>query len=210
MRHSDTLGELGKALALAHAELDNVTKDAKNPHFKSSYATLAAITDTTRPVLAKHGLSLIQMPSWSDGVVQVETMLLHSSGEWIAETAGAPAPKQDPQGVGSAITYLRRYAQSAFCNIAQEDDDGNGASQPARHTEPTRPPQASRPAQGDLQKPWDRVMPFGRGKGKKLHELSDEALHGAITWCQDTDAEKFADLIQACADTLDHRAKGVE
>lgn len=200
MRHSDSLASLGAALAKAHAELDNVTKDASNPHFKSKYATLAAITDTTRPVLAKHGLSLIQMPSYADGVVQVETMLLHSSGEWISETAGAPAPKLDPQGVGSAITYLRRYAQSAFCNIAQEDDDGNAASRPA----PARSNGAPQTNGSGL--PWDRALPIGKNKGTKLRDLSREELNSALGWCiaDETRADKFRDLIAAIEATIEN------
>lgn len=200
MQHSESLAALGKALAEAQTELDNVTKDAKNPHFKSEYATLAAITDTTRPVLAKHGLSLLQMPSFAGGVVYVETMLLHSSGEWISETAGAPAQKQDAQGVGSAITYLRRYAQAGFCNIAQQDDDGEGAVD--RSKAAPRVNGASQGNGGGL--PWDREMPFGKAKGKKLRDLKEHELRGALNWALDADADKFRDLIGALEATLDN------
>lgn len=216
MDHSESLGALAKALAGAQAEIENATKNAANPHFRSNYADLAEIINTTRPVLTKYGLSVVQIPAFADGVVQLETMLLHESGEWIKGMAGAPIGKPDAQGVGSAVTYLRRYSLAAVCNIAQEDDDGNGASQGGRQqSEPRRAPAKSAPApstksavQGDIQNPWDRVMPFGKGKGKPLHELSDETLTSAVDWCQKTDATKFADLIQACADTLDHRTQG--
>lgn len=133
IQHSETLGSLATALAKAQAELDNVTKDAKNPHFKSEYATLAAITDTVRPVLAKHGLAVMQLPGFADGVVTVDTLLTHSSGEWVRGRSAAPVAKADPQGVGSACTYLRRYSLAALCGIAQADDDGNSASHAPQH-----------------------------------------------------------------------------
>lgn len=213
MRHSETLGALAKALAAAQAEIENAHKNASNPHFRSSYADLAEIINTARPVLTKHGLSVVQLPGYADGRVTVETILLHESGEWLSGVAEAPAQKQDPQGVGSALTYLRRYSLAAVCCMAQEDDDGNAAVQPRREdrergnggrsrTTPTTSPTTPTGSGGGS---WDRVMPFGRGKGKKLGELSVEALEATITWCQEKDAEKFADLIQACADTIDHK-----
>ena len=127
MNQSETIASLAGALCKAQAELENVIKDAKNPHFRSDYATLAAIRDAVFPVFTKHGLSIVQMVGFSDGVVTVETQLMHSSGEWLRNTAGSPAPKQDPQGVGSACTYLRRYSLAALAGIAQEDDDGSSA-----------------------------------------------------------------------------------
>ena len=128
MRTSDQINEIAAALAKAQGEIQNVVKDAKNPHFKSDYATLDAITDTVRPVFAKHGLAVVQIPAFADGIVTVETMLTHSSGQWIAGDAGSPIQKADPQGVGSATTYLRRYSLAGIAAIAQTDDDGNVAS----------------------------------------------------------------------------------
>lgn len=136
MTHSESLSSIGAAMALAQAELENATKNAQNPHFRSKYADLAEILNTVRPTLTKHGLSVLQFPGFDGGVVTVETMLLHKSGEWIKGEAGAPATKQDAQGVGSALTYLRRYSLAAVCGIAQEDDDGNEASGRQSHNEP--------------------------------------------------------------------------
>lgn len=140
MNTSDTINEIAGALAKAQAEIQNVVKDAKNPHFKSDYATLDAITDTVRPVFAKHGLAVVQMPSYADGIVTVETLLTHASGQWIRGATSAPIAKADPQGVGSACTYLRRYSLAAIAALAQTDDDGHAASshQPAARTQPAR------------------------------------------------------------------------
>jgi hypothetical protein len=140
MMQSETVGALAGALAKAQGEIENATKNAKNPHFKSNYADLAEILNTARPVLARHGIAVVQSPSYEGGEVQLATTLMHESGEWIRGIASAPATKQDPQGIGSAVTYLRRYSLAAFVGIAQEDDDGQAASRP-RQQEPVREPE---------------------------------------------------------------------
>jgi hypothetical protein len=129
MLMSENVADLAAALALAQGEVENASKNSSNPHFRSKYADLAEIINTVRPVFAKHGLAVIQSPSYADGLVSVTTLLTHKSGQWIKDTASAPASKLDAQGVGSAVTYLRRYSLAAFAGIAQEDDDGNAASQ---------------------------------------------------------------------------------
>ncbi|MFV1944305.1 ERF family protein [Pseudomonas luteola] len=134
MKMSDQIDALAKALAAAQAEIENASKASVNPHFKNRYADLAEILNTSRPVLSKHGLSIVQMPFFSEGKVGVETVLMHESGQWIANELLGPCVKQDPQGVGSAITYYRRYSLAAFAGIAQEDDDGSAASQSPANT----------------------------------------------------------------------------
>lgn len=135
MNKSETIGALAKALSLSQSQIENAAKVAENPAFKrgnktSTYADLAEVLNCIRPVFSKHGLSFVQFPSFSDdtGLAHVETMLMHESGEWISSVASAPVSKRDAQGVGSAITYLRRYSAAAMAGIAQEDDDGNAAT----------------------------------------------------------------------------------
>jgi len=136
-----TLDLLAPALASAQGELENAAKASQNPHFRSKYADLAEIINTVRPVLSKHGLSFVQSPSYVDGIVTVETVLLHTSGQWVAGSLAVPVTKQDAQGVGSAITYARRYSLAAIVGIAQEDDDGNAAVGPRKATRTvTAPP----------------------------------------------------------------------
>lgn len=127
MNKSESIKELATALAAAQAEVENASKNSNNPHFRSKYADLAEVINTVRPVFSKHGLSVTQWPSFADGVASVETLLAHKSGEWLSSTASAPVSKQDAQGVGSAITYLRRYSLAAVAGVAQEDDDGNAS-----------------------------------------------------------------------------------
>ena len=143
MNKSDSIKELATALAKAQAEIENASKNSQNPHFRSKYADLAEVLNTVRPVFSKHGISLIQAPSYESGIASVETMLAHASGEWMSGTCSAPVSKQDAQGVGSAITYLRRYSLAAFAGIAQEDDDANSA---VGHQHPARN-STSRPVQ---------------------------------------------------------------
>ena len=132
MLKSESIGELAKALAIAQGEIQNAKKDSENPFFKSKYADLAAVRDACQEPLSKNGLAVIQTPRTSitedATIIFVETILAHSSGEWISEELSAIPVKTDPQGIGSCITYLRRYALSSFVGVASEDDDGNAAS----------------------------------------------------------------------------------
>ncbi len=127
MTKSETIIELAKAMAKAQGEIENASKNAKNPHFKSKYADLAEVLNTVRPVMSANGISISQFPAFENGVASVETIVMHASGEWMSGVSSAPVSKQDAQGVGSALTYLRRYSLAAIAGIAQEDDDANSA-----------------------------------------------------------------------------------
>ena len=147
MNKSESIAAISQAIAKAQHDVENASKNAKNPHFKSKYADLAELLNTVRPVFSSHGLAIVQMPSFVDGIASVETLISHSSGEWISSICSAPVSKQDAQGVGSAITYLRRYSLAAMCGIAQEDDDANSAvghaPQPQAQTKPQAKPEIS-------------------------------------------------------------------
>lgn len=127
MEHSESIATLAKALVAAHASVQHAIKDSHNPHYKATFASLNSVLDAVKPVYAGHGITFVQMPGLRDGNATVTTMLIHESGEWIRHEAGSPLQKKDPQGVGSAITYLRRYALAAIAGIGQEDDDGQAA-----------------------------------------------------------------------------------
>ena len=142
MRASEQLAELAGALAKAQAMLRGAVKDSTNPHFKSRYADLASCWDACREALAANGLSVVQLPEGSGSVVEMTTMLLHTSGQWIACTGIFTPTKADPQGMGSCITYARRYQLCAIVGISPEDDDGNAASEPAKQQpKPERKPE---------------------------------------------------------------------
>jgi hypothetical protein len=120
--------ELFAALSKAQGEIENATKNSKNPHFKSTYADLAEVLNTVRPVFAAHGLSLTQAPSFDGSLASVTTVIAHAGGGYIVATASCVPAKSDAQGIGSATTYLRRYGAAAAAGIAQEDDDGQSAA----------------------------------------------------------------------------------
>jgi len=134
---SPTFGALAAALAAAQAEMHHASKDGKNPHFRSTYATLASVLDATRPLLAKHKIAIVQLATAEGKLARVETRLIHESGEWIGATCSSEAKDSSPQSIGSAQTYLRRYGLQAIAGIASEDDDAE-AAQPGRPTQPTR------------------------------------------------------------------------
>ena len=127
MQTSENINELAAALAKAQATVKGALKDATNPHFKASYADLASVWDACREAITGNGIAIVQAPSSSDdGSVCVTTRMVHSSGQWV-ETAICCRPmKNDAQGLGSVITYLRRYSLAAMVGVAPEDDDGEG------------------------------------------------------------------------------------
>ncbi|QDX91102.1 recombinase (plasmid) [Brevibacillus laterosporus] len=130
MNSSDSIKSIAEALANFNAEVSKVAKDANNPFFKNTYATLDQIIDEVRPILQKNGLSILQLPGGDGEKVALRTLLIHQSGEWIeSEPLSMKPVKNDPQSVGSAITYARRYSMAAFLSLnTGEDDDGNAAT----------------------------------------------------------------------------------
>jgi ERF superfamily len=145
IRQTEQIAELAAALAQAQAELENVAKDALNPHFSSRYADLASVLDEVRPKLARHGIAIVQIPiNGIEGQVGVTTRLMHASGQYIEGDFYIAPSKYDAQGAGSALTYLRRYSLMAVTGIGPEDDDGEAAvgretARPAAPKAPARP-----------------------------------------------------------------------
>jgi hypothetical protein len=129
VNQSPTIGELAKALAAAQAEMPKIPMNATNPFLKNRYADLGSVIEASRPILAKHGLAICQMPTLGEHFVGVGTRLLHSSGEWLEDMVLLPLVEEKGlklgQVAGSIITYLRRYAWSAALGLyADEDTDG--------------------------------------------------------------------------------------
>jgi len=134
MNKSDTIDKLAAALCLAQSQFNEAIKSKVNPHLKSKYADLGSVWDAAKPALTANGLSVTQLfvPS-EQGYLALETVLLHTSGQYITGILTMPLQKADPQGYGAAATYARRYALSAILGIcADDDDDGHSASQPSR------------------------------------------------------------------------------
>ncbi len=127
MNKSENVNELATALSKAQAQMTGVTKDATNPFFKSRYSTLDACWDAIRKPLTENGLSIVQTSDPDPDMVTIETILLHSSGQWISGVMKGRPVKTDPQGIGSATTYFRRYGLMAITGLSPEDDDAESA-----------------------------------------------------------------------------------
>ena len=147
MEMSDTIAKLAVALCKAQKEIKGAVKDSKNPFFKSDYADLSSVWDAIRVPLTSNGLSVTQLMDIAPDGVIIETVLLHESGEHISGKLFMKPVKNDPQGIGSAITYGRRYGLQAIAGVCPEDDDGNKASgnkgedyPPLRETPSGEPP----------------------------------------------------------------------
>lgn len=127
---SAELNELATALAKAQSEIDVAGKRETNPFFKSKYADLAELVRVSRPALTKNGLAVMQqIVTDENGLTLLNTILTHTSGQWIKSVMRIVPPKNDVQSFGSCVTYNRRYAYAALINIAvsDEDDDGEAA-----------------------------------------------------------------------------------
>ena len=172
---------IAAALAAAQMDMGKALKSSTNPHFKSKYADLGTVVDACLPALNKHGIAVIQPLVHTEHGRDVVTRFIHESGE----TLDCPIPlilgKNDMQGLGSAMTYARRYGLMALAGIAPEDDDGNAAAKSApaeeKHAswaqtiiqdmDPSATPRQKAEAIADA-----LVAQFGRMKGKR--QLSNE------------------------------------
>jgi hypothetical protein len=122
------LGELAKALSAAQGELSTALKTSTNPHFKSKFADLSEVWDACRAALSKYKIAVIQCPQFDEKCDYLETTLVHESGQYMTSRIVLKNAKGDMQGLGSSLTYSRRYALAAMVGVTAEDDDGNAAS----------------------------------------------------------------------------------
>lgn len=126
-RESNEINEIASNLAKAQGEMEAATKHSVNPFFKSKYASFADVVRSSRPSLAKHGLSVIQRIFFDeDRNMTLETRLMHASGQWISSFMPITPPKDDAQGRGSYISYMKRYAYAALVGVYTEDEDDDG------------------------------------------------------------------------------------
>jgi len=127
MEKSESIKEISIAICKFQSAVETIQKTEINPFFKSKYASLADILNVIRQPLAENGLSFVQFPC---GCYGLDTMLMHTSGEWLSEKYIMEPSKHDPQGAGSVITYQRRYALGAILGLNIDiDDDANKASE---------------------------------------------------------------------------------
>ena len=165
MRTSETIAKLSEALATAQGKMEAAKKNATNPFWGKTYATLDSIWEACRAALADNGLSVVQVPMTDEsGQLRLITRLCHSSGEWIEGELVLKPAKEDLQGLGSAITYGRRYMLGAIVGVSiDEDDDGNEAATPQ--------PETPRKSQKNSKPPAQKAQPNGKRPVKSAADL---------------------------------------
>lgn len=208
MQRSEEINELATAMALAQGEIEGAEKDRQNTHFGSRYADLGSVWRACRGALSKHGLAVIQLPRTvysPEGVsVDVETLLTHKTGQWLSEVLNVPVSNGNAQGIGSTITYARRYALAAMVGVAPEDDDDDGegavgrgaaAQQQGRDRSEQHPPATGNGngARSSGQPNGGRVptLPYGNSKGKAINDPKVEV--SELEWMAKRMAEAVAD-----------------
>lgn len=174
---SEQLNELFGALSKAQGKIQGAAKDKANPFFKSKYADLSSVWDACRQPLSENGISVIQMPQTKGDVIYLMSILGHASGQWIKGEVEIPIAKKDPQTIGSAITYFRRYVLSAMVGVAPDDDDDGEKAQQAFRTNGTQ-----------TKPPVPPVVP-------KLNQNQVEELNFILEECDDKYQEWFYDHI---------------
>jgi hypothetical protein len=199
LHFSEQLDQIIPALAILQENMEDVKKNATNPHFKSKYADLGAVLDAVWPALAKAKLVLLQPPAGSiesdgDYYVVIETWFVHASGQFARWEFKLPTTKDDPQGAGSAITYGRRYSLQSFLGIAPEDDDGNAASrQRTQSAARNDPPQSAVPP-GKI--PPSKMAHFAILEGKMPAEEFAAAIAAVQKHFRHPETGKVSDLYE--------------
>lgn len=168
MTKSEQINELVSALSKAQSQMKPALKTANNPFFNSKYADLNDVWEACRKPLTDNGLAIIQGPSSCEGnKIRLSTLLAHTSGQWIECVMETPVLKLDPQGIGSATSYLRRYSVAAMVGISTEDDDANEATQPQKRetyasNKNVKPAERSQVAPGNIRALPQEVKPTGK------------------------------------------------
>ena len=162
MEKSESIKELSAAMAVAQGQMPAVPMGSVNPFLHNKYANLGDVIKTAQPILAKNGLSYSQSVFTEDAKLGVETILMHSSGEWLSSRMAMNIGDTEKglssaQSAGKVITYLRRYTLSAMLGVyADEDADGNGNNVSA--AKPTVQPAAHVPAPVKKSEPLPQLV----------------------------------------------------
>lgn len=210
MQKSETIGKLAEALSKAQGVMEGAKKDSSNPYFKSKYSDLSSVWDACRKPLSENGLSVSQVTnSTPEGHPVITTILMHSSGEWISGELMMNPSKVDPQAVGSAITYGRRYALAAIVGIAPEDDDAEGATD---HTTHTKPPVTAPKPKTEAKEPAEtsEVWDVDRICGVLVAANTKDALHNLWKSLMPRMSKLTGEEKLACQLVKDNRGKSLE
>ena len=215
MNETKTEGsQLARALAKAQAVMESARKSKTNPFLGKEgskagrYADLASVWDACREPLTSNGLSVVQLVTSADKAsVTIETRLLHEGGESISSTLTMPVEKATAQGVGSAITYARRYSLSALVGVAPDDDDDGNAASGRDHALPSKPLPPPPPSPAS---PPNNVTPMGATLEAQITEWAEKFAQCATLDALDAAGRELAQsrnvqLKTACRGAFDMR-----
>lgn len=197
MKMSTEIKDLATALAKAQGSLKAAEKDGKNPHFKSSFATLESVWDSIRKALSENGLSVSQPFDISaDGQLILTTVLMHSSGQWISGSRILNPVKNDPQSVGSALTYARRYDLCAMVGQVQGDDDAESAQGRGEGKDNGKAKEQEKPngGQSRASNPHSWEIPFGKFQGKDIIDVPLKDLSNYARYIEDSAAKQNKEI----------------
>lgn len=190
---------LAKAFIVGQTAMEAVKKAATNPAFRTKYADLSEVVEAVVPALNKAGIGVIQTPGFDGDWVSVSTTFLHEGGSSVTSVLKLRPSKSDPQGVGSAVTYGRRYSLLAMTGAAPEDDDGNSASGPReQRREPpadTGPSAAAQFAADQLRatKTKAEFTSFWEGQKTGLRETLSDGDYAHVIFVMREEAKRFAE-----------------
>ena len=163
MKTTESIVKIASALLKAQKNIKTVQANSENNHFQYKYADLASVIEACKKPLNDEGISILQAVEGTS----VETILLHESGEYISCSVSIVSKDpNDPQKMGSAITYAKRYGLQSLVLLPTDDDDGNGAATPIKKS--STPPPSAIPSQAtDVQKNNIRKLLAELGKTEK-------------------------------------------
>lgn len=176
--------DLFAALVKAQSKIRGALKDSDNPFFKSKYADLESCWEAIRDPLTANGLCIIQTMAHENGEDYLDTTLAHTSGQWIKGRIRLLLPKKDPQGMGSSITYARRYGLAAIVGLTQVDDDAEAAVGRIVNNGGGRivPLQ---PGPEDGVRSMEYTIPFGKFKSYTLEQVGPDKLRSYVNYIED-------------------------
>lgn len=177
---SQEIGKLALALSQVQGKLEHAKRDVENPFFKSRYADLAAVLDVAKELLTEHELCVSQTTFLDDGKLYLRTELIHSSGQWQASIYPIVPVKHDPQSLGSALTYARRYQYQAIVGIATEDDDGNAAAEQPKGQTVDRGAEYNQTPDWARERPGTQSALTPEGKAKPASDKQINFLKGLL------------------------------
>lgn len=192
MKHSESIKNIAPAIRNAQSKIKGAIKDAENPFFKSMYADLESCWDAVKDALQAEKLAVIQTMGFiPEAGPTLITTLLHDSGEYITGEQPVCAKADNPQDMGSAITYARRYGLSAIVGLIQVDDDAETAMKPVRQqrTQATTAPNKPLERVSTIKEPIPtdmsakaHVMQVGKFKGRAIQSIDLKELKSWVNY----------------------------